>query len=255
MWINESTISAYLRDIRKIDVMTPEEEKAVIEQIKQGDEKAVEKLICANLRFVITVAKEFQNQGMELCDLINEGNYGLVKAASRYDSERDVRFFSYAVWWIRQSIIQALNDHSRTIRLPVNVINEMSKVKKESQDNEYANWCIHHGVTKTQSLNQTISEDGEELIATLIGSENDAFKAPPESGTITESALERIMDILSPREKDIIMQCFGIGGEALTLQQIADDIGLTKERVRQIRNLAINKLRYNAPLLFECFPD
>lgn len=253
MWIRENDISAYLRDIKKIAVLTPSEEEDVITRIKDGDENAINKLICANLRFVITIAKSYQNQGLDFHDLIAEGNHGLVKAAKRFDSTVGVRFFSYAVWWIRQSIMQALNDHARTVRLPVNIINDMSKNRRDMTENEYADWCVYQGVIRTQSLNQSVGEDGEELCNMIIGGYNDAFHDPAkENRTLIEDLLE-VMVILNDREREIIQQYYGLSGEESTLQQIADDLNLTKERVRQIKNQAIKKLRFNAPLLFKFF--
>lgn len=260
MWINESEISPYLRDVRKIKVLTPSEEDEVIDQLRAGCPKAMDKLIQSNLRFVITVAKEYQNQGLDFKDLIAEGNYGLVKAAQRFDpnkkqlnSDKCVRFYSYAVHWIRQSILQALNEHSRTVRLPVNVINDMSTNKKTMTEKEYGDWCVYQGVNRTQSLNQQISFDGEELITTLYGGENTAFTQPSDDGMGLPTALQQVMSILNKRERDIIMQYYGLDGEPLTLQQIADNLDLTKERVRQVKNQAIKKLRFNAPMLFKFF--
>lgn len=253
MWINESEISLYLKDIRKIKILSPSEEDEVINQFKSGCPKAMDKLIRANLRFVITVAKEYQNQGLDFKDLISEGNYGLVKAARRFDSDKGVRFYSYAVHWIRQSILQALNEHSRTVRLPVNVINDMNVNKKNMSEKEYANWCVHQGVNRTQSLNQQINIEGDELITTLYGGENDAFTKPDEDSVGLSTSLRQVMSILNNREQDIIMQYYGLDGEELTLQQIADNLDLTKERVRQIKNQAIKKLRFNAPVLFKFF--
>ena len=253
MWINESEISPYLRDIRKIKVLTHSEEDEVINQLRAGCPKAMDKLIKANLRFVITVAKEYQNQGLDFKDLIAEGNYGLVKAAERFDPDRGIRFYSYAVHWIRQSILQALNEHSRTVRLPVNVINDMKSNKKTMTEKEYGDWCVYQGVNRTQSLNQQISFDGEELITTLHGGENTAFTQPSDDGMGLPVALQQVMSILNRRESDIIMQYYGLDGEALTLQQIAYNLDLTKERVRQVKNQAIKKLRFNAPMLFKFF--
>jgi RNA polymerase primary sigma factor len=254
MWIKESEISAYLRDIRKIDVMTPDEEEEVIERIKTGDQAAISKLICANLRFVITIAKEYQSQGLDLTDLISEGNYGLVKAAKRFDSTVGVRFYSYAVHWVRQSIIQALNDNSRTVRLPVNLINDMSKNRKEMDEKEYADWCIYMGIHRTQSLNQEVGEDGEELCNLLAGGHNEAFDDPDrENKALIDTLKEVILMSCTKREQEIIMQYYGLDGEEMTLQQIADDMKITKERVRQIKNQAIKKLRFNAPMLFKFF--
>lgn len=254
-WIKESEIAPYLRDIRKIEVLTAQEEQELILRVNDGDEKAVEELICANLRFVITVAKDYQNQGLKLNDLIGEGNAGLVKAAGRFDTSVGVRFYSYAVHWIRQSIIQALNDNSRTIRLPVNVINDMTKNRKTLNEIEYVDWCVRQGVLRTQSLNKTIDEDGSEYIELISGDENEAFMSKEEEDATLSYELEQVMSILTERERDVITQYYGIGGESLTLQQIANEIDLTKERVRQIKNKAITKLRFNAPLLFKFFHD
>jgi RNA polymerase primary sigma factor len=262
MWINESEISPYLRDIKKIKVLTPSEEDAMIEEHNADNSQALQnKLISANLRYVITVAKEYQNQGLPFQDLIGEGNYGLTKAARRFDSTKGVRFYSYAVWWIRQAIMQALNEHSRTIRLPVNVINDMSANKKDMTDQEYGNWCVRQGVLRTQSLNQRIytdghhESDGNELIDMIAGGDNDAFKTPSDDGTTLPTTLQQVMGILNERERGIIMLYYGLDGCELTLQQIADDMGLTKERVRQIKNQAVKKLRFNAPLLFKFFEN
>lgn len=253
MWINESEISPYLRDIRKNKVLTHSEEHEVIDQLRAGCPHAKEKLIKANLRFVITVAKEYQNQGLDFKDLIAEGNYGLVKAALRFDCEKGVRFYSYAVHWIRQSILQALNEHSRTVRLPVNVINDMKSNKKVMSETEYGDWCVYQGVNRTQSLNRQINFDGEEVISTLYGGDNTAFTTPSDDGMGLPTALQQVMSILNTRERDIIMQYYGLDGEPLTLQQIADNLDLTKERVRQVKNQAIKKLRFNAPMLFKFF--
>lgn len=228
----------------------------MIEEHKNDNPQALQdKLINANLRFVITIAKEYQNQGLPFEDLIGEGNYGLTKAARRFDCTKGVRFYSYAVWWIRQSIMQALNEHSRTIRLPVNVINDMSVNKKELTEQEYNNWCVRQGVIRTQSLNQPMGEDGEEMVNMIAGEENLAFKTVSDDGVTLPTALTQVMSILTHREREIIMQYYGIGGEPLTLQQIADDLDLTKERVRQINKKAIQKLRFNAPLLFKFFEN
>ena len=150
--------------------------------------------------------------------------------------------------------MQALNDNSRTIRLPVNVINNMSKNRKTLSEIEYVDWCVRQGVLRTQSLNQTIDEDGSEYIELISGDENEAFVSKEED-TILSYELEQVMSILTEREKDVITQYYGIGGEPFTLQQIADEINLTKERVRQIKNQSIKKLRFNAPLLFKFFQD
>lgn len=255
MWINESEISSYLRDIKKIKVLSPDEEGELIEKVKLGSQKALDDLICANLRFVITIAKEYQNQGLDFQDLIAEGNYGLVKAAQRFDTSVGVRFYSYAVHWVRQSIMQALSEHSRTVRLPVNVINDISKNKKTFTEKEYSDWCAKQGVVRMHSLNQTAGEDGEELVNLLVGETNLAFKTPPDDSLMLPVTLQQVMCILTDREQSIVKQYYGLDGDELTLQQIADNMQLTKERVRQIKNQAIKKLRYNAPMLFKFFED
>lgn len=253
MWINESEIAPYLRDVRKYKVLSAAEEEELIVKIKDGCEKSAELLIKSNLRFVIKVAKGYQNRGLDFPDLINEGNYGLIKASLRFDSTVGVRFYSYAVHWIRQAILQALNEHARTIRLPVNVINEMIKNRKTMTEQEYGDWCVYQGVNRTWSLNQPCTEDGEELGNTIAIDDDLAFAETTESEVGLSSTLVQVMDILSPREKIIISEYYGLDGEELTLQQIADNLDLTKERVRQIKNQAIKKLRFNAPSLFKFF--
>lgn len=255
MWINENEISPYLRDVRKIKVLTPAEEDVLINKFQSGDDRAMNDLIVANLRFVITVAKEYQNQGLDIKDLIAEGNFGLVKAAQGFDGTRGVRFYSYAVWWVRQSIRQALNEHARTVRLPVNVISDMNTNKKEMSEKEYNNWCAKKGVNRTQSLNQVYGEDGEEMIQLLGGGENDAFKTANDYVIELPTVLNEVMDILCSREREIVTLYYGLNDSALTLQEIAQHFGLTKERVRQIKNQAIKKLRFNAPMLFKFFHD
>lgn len=255
MWINESEMSSYLKDVKKHKVLSPDEESELILEVNAGVPKAEEKLIYANLRFVISVAKEYQNRGLDFKDLVSEGNYGLVKAAKRFNSTIGVRFYSYAVWWIRQAMMQALNEHARTVRLPVNVINDMNKNQKSMSEKEYGDWCVYHGVNHIQSLNTQFDSDGSEMISNLYGGENDAFSKPFNDEFGLPTALEQVLTILNSREKEIIKQYYGLDGNNLTLQQIANDLNLTKERVRQIKNQAIKKLRFNAPSLFKFFDD
>lgn len=257
---SEDSISNYLKEVRKIDILTPEEESVITKLVSEGDNKALDKLIKSNLRFVISVAKEYQGQGVPLVDLINEGNYGLVKAAQKFDHTRGFRFISYAVWWVRQSILQSLCDNSRTVRLPVNIINQLSKVKKEisefEQNNQrevtYADMdlsVLNHPTCG--SLNEKINEDGDEIMDLIA---DDTFKRPDEdfySEDILKSKLNDVLSVLSDRERDIIDMYFGLGGSQMTLEQIGEEYGLTKERIRQVKEKALRKLRANSDNLFE----
>jgi RNA polymerase primary sigma factor len=258
---SEESISMYLKDVRKLDMITQAEEIELAKRIKEGDARAADKLVKANLRFVISVAKEYQNQGIPLADLINEGNLGLIKAAQKFDPERGFRFISYAVWWVKQSIIQSLNDHARTVRLPVNVTNNIAKLKKDISSFEQANGrkpnegemdlSIMNQPFCT-SLNETINEDGDEMIETI---EDNSFDRPDESfqkpSDLLKSELEKTLSVLSPREKTIIELYFGLNGTPLTLEEIGEDYSLTKERIRQIKEKALRKLRNKSQNLFE----
>jgi len=257
----DDSIAKYFKEVRKSVLLTPEEEVNLAKRIKEGDSKATEELVNANLKFVVSIAKEYQNQGLPLCDLISEGNYGLIKAASRFDHNRGFRFISYAVWWIKQSIIQGLNDNARVVRLPANVINKITKMNKEisrfENDNEREPVFgeILRGETqiaatlsfpKAISLNQLINEDGDELIELIPGETIDVDELE-----ITEKIkdeLTKTLAILDNRERMIIESYFGIDTEceSMTLEAIGEKYGLTKERIRQIKEKAIRKLRHNA---------
>lgn len=258
---SEESISRYLKDVRKIDMLTPEEEIALAIKVQEGDSVAAEKLVTANLRFVISVAKEYQGQGLPLVDLIAEGNFGLIKAAKKFDPTRGFRFISYAVWWVKQTIIQSLNDNARTVRLPVNVTNNISKLKKEISRFEQVNgrkpsdldMDLSPLIQPTcSSLNESINEDGDEMIDII---EDKTFEKPDESfekpNDMLKSELESTLSILSERERAIIELYFGLRGTPLTLEEIGEDYSLTKERIRQIKEKALRKLRNKSKNLFE----
>jgi len=258
---SEESISHYLKEVRKINVLTPDEEAIIAEKVKNGDTKAIEKLITSNLRFVISIAKEYQGQGIPLVDLIAEGNYGLIKAAERFDPTRGFRFISYAVHWVKQSIIQSLNEQSRTVRLPVNITNQISKIKKEmvkfEQENGREPNCNDFDLSilnqpSCGSLNEKINEDGDEILDIVP---DDSFGNPDDdiknSEEVLKNEIENTMGVLNEREKDIINMYFGLDGQSMTLEQIGDEYDLTKERIRQIKEKALRKLKNNCENLFE----
>ena len=262
---SDDSIGKYFKDVRKSKVLTSVEEVELAKRIKEGDIKATNKLVEANLKFVISIAKDYQNQGLPLSDLINEGNYGLLKAASKFDHEKGFRFISYAVWWIRQSIIQSLNDNARIVRLPANIIHKISYLNKEIAKFEYANerepvfgeildkdkdTATMLTFPKCASLNDAINEKGDELIG-LIPSDTES----EEQLIIDErvkNQINKTLEVLDEREKSIVESYFGINTECegMTLEAIGEKYGLTKERIRQIKEKAIRKLRHNAHDLF-----
>lgn len=260
----DDSISKYFKDVRKSVLLTPEEEVNLAKRIKKGDHLAIEKLVNSNLKFVISIAKDYQGQGLPLSDLINEGNYGLIKAATRFDHSKGFRFISYAVWWVKQSILQSLNDNARTVRLPANIINKLSYINKQINKFELVNErepsygeildkdseiidVINY--PRCTSLNDIINEEGDELIE-LIPSEEE------EETRITDrikAELDETLATLDERERAIVESYFGINTdcEGMTLEAIGEKYGLTKERIRQIKEKAIRKLRHNAQSLFD----
>ena len=255
------TITKYFKEVRKSKLLTPEKEVELAIRIQNGDEVASKELIEANLKFVISVAKDYQGQGILFSDLISEGNVGLIKAAKKFDHTKGFRFISYAVYWIKQSIIQSLNDNGRMIRLPVNVIGKMSHLKKQMDkfelENErlpYINEEMSEGdffdeiiLPSCTSLNNVMNEEGDEFIEfvgdefvsdTILELDNDKLSA----------AIERTLNILEPREREIIGCYFGLNSDyiAMTLEEIGDKYDLTKERIRQIKEKAIKKLHANS---------
>jgi len=262
---DERSLSKYFKDLRKTTLLTPDEETELAKQIKEGNQEAVEKLVNANLKFVVSIAKDYQNQGLPLSDLISEGNYGLVKAATRFDHTRGFRFISYAVWWIKQSIIQSLNENARTVRLPANIINKLSQLKKEIEKFEFENERepIYGEILdennepvelfthpKCNSLNEVINEDGDELIDLIVVNDEEAEKLFIDNRIKDE--LNKTLSVLDERERNIIECYFGINTdcEPMTLEAIGEKYDLTKERIRQIKEKAIRKLRHNAHSLY-----
>jgi RNA polymerase primary sigma factor len=259
------SLEKYLQEIGKVDLLTPEEEVSLAKRIKQGDQEALEKLTKANLRFVVSVAKQYQNQGLSLSDLINEGNLGLIKAAQRFDETRGFKFISYAVWWIRQSILQALAEQSRIVRLPLNKVGSLNKINRAFSELEQE----YEREPSTDELADMLEIPTEEVETTLgVAARHVSMDAPFVEGEdnslldvlennstpdtdedldYTESLrreIERSLSTLTERQCDVIKLYFGIGVEhPMSLEDIGEKFGLTRERVRQIKDKAINKLR------------
>jgi RNA polymerase primary sigma factor len=259
------SLEKYLQEIGKVDLLTPEEEVDLAKRIKQGDQTALEKLTKANLRFVVSVAKQYQNQGLSLSDLINEGNLGLIKAAQRFDETRGFKFISYAVWWIRQSILQALAEQSRIVRLPLNKVGSLNKINKAFSELEQ-NYEREPSAEELAALLEIPTEEVETTLG--VAARHVSMDAPFVDGEdnslldvlenihspktdqdleYTESLrleIERSLSTLTDRQMDVIKLYFGIGVEhPMSLEDIGDKFGLTRERVRQIKDKAINKLR------------
>ncbi len=259
------SLDKYLSDIAKVKLLTAEEEVQLAERIHQGDTQALETLTKANLRFVVSVAKQYQNQGLTLSDLINEGNLGLIKAAQRFDETRGFKFISYAVWWIRQSILQALAEQSRIVRLPLNKVGSLSKInrtfsrleqefEREPTPEEVAEQLDLEFDDITKTLNVAARHlsvdapfvDGEDNSLLDIMENKDA--KPADEQLVHKESLcteiERSLSTLTPRQQEIIRYYYGINGNPqLSLDDIAKELGLTRERVRQLKDKALNKLR------------
>jgi RNA polymerase primary sigma factor len=260
------SLDRYLQEIGKVSLITPEEEVELAKQIQAGNQLALEKLTKANLRFVVSVAKQYQNQGLSLGDLINEGNLGLIKAAKRFDETRGFKFISYAVWWIRQSILQALAEQSRIVRLPLNRVGALNKIGKELSKLEQEYERMPSAAELAESLEMTVSEVSDTL---KISGRHLSVDAPfaqgednrlldvleneetpnPDTELMGESLkveIERALSKLTKREAEVIRLYFGIGREhSLTLEEIGERFDLTRERVRQIKEKALRKLRHH----------
>ncbi len=262
-----ASLDKYLQEIGKVDLITADEEVELAQRIKAGDERALEKLTKANLRFVVSVAKQYQNQGLTLPDLINEGNLGLIKSAKRFDETRGFKFISYAVWWIRQSILQALAEQSRIVRLPLNKIGSINKINKTYAFLEQANERPPSAEEIAKELELSVSEVKESLKnsgrhlsmdAPLIEGEDSnlydvlrANESPnPDKDLLLESLrveIERALETLSCREADVVRLYFGLAGQQpMTLEEIGETFDLTRERVRQIKEKAVRRLKHNS---------
>ena len=261
-----ASLDKYLQEIGKEDLITVEEEVELAQRIRKGDQRALEKLTRANLRFVVSVAKQYQNQGLSLPDLINEGNLGLIKAAEKFDETRGFKFISYAVWWIRQSILQALAEQSRIVRLPLNQVGSLNKINKAFSRFEQE----HERRPSPEELAETLDLPAEKVADTLrVSGRHISVDAPFVEGEdnslldvlvnddsavadktlINESLsteVERALATLTERERDIIRLFFGINCQEMTLEEIGEKFGLTRERVRQIKEKAIRRLRHSS---------
>ena len=261
-----ASLDKYLQEIGKEELITVEEEGELAQRIRKGDQEALEKLTKANLRFVVSVAKQYQNQGLSLPDLINEGNLGLIKAAEKFDETRGFKFISYAVWWIRQSILQALAEQSRIVRLPLNQVGSLNKINKASARFEQE----HERIPSPEELAAELELPRDKVADTLrVAGRHISVDAPFADGEdnslldvlintdspnadrelINESLateVERALETLTERERDIIRYFFGIGCSEMTLEEIGEKFDLTRERVRQIKEKAIRRLRHSS---------
>jgi len=260
-----ASLDKYLQEISKIEMIAPDEEVALARRIKEGDNAAIEKLTKSNLRFVISVSKQYQNQGLSLPDLINEGNLGLMKAAQRFDEKRGFKFISYAVWWIRQSILQAIADQSRVVRLPLNKIGGINKINKAYSllEQKYEREPFPEEISSVIGISETIvadfmrytsrpvsmdaplSHDEDNSMYDVLKSDDDRFD--PDNGLLHESLqkeINRAISTLTFREREILISYYGLNDSVpLTLEEIGIKLDLTRERVRQLKEKAVKKLK------------
>ena len=255
--INQEEIASYLKDIRKLTVMTPERERELSERMLSDNitdnEKAdiKKEILEGNLRFVITVSKQYQNQGLDFPDLIAEGNYGLMKAIENFDWSKKLRFISYAVWWVRQSILQSLNENARTIRFPVNVVQELHKAKRELDNAGVELPEKFVNLPYTVNLDSPLNEEGDTLMDVLNNPNAELADADMNTEQTLKDMLLGMLDVLDERERVIVEDYFGLSGSTRTLEDIGNDFDLTKERVRQIKEKALRKLRNETSSLFD----
>lgn len=263
----DQSLDRYLQEIGEVPLLSPEEEVELARRIKEGDQKALEKLTLANLRFVVSVAKQYQNQGLSLGDLINEGNLGLIKAAKRFDETRGFKFISYAVWWIRQAILQALAEQSRIVRLPLNRVGAIHRISKASSglEQEFGREPSPDEIAKElemtasevsdtlrisnrhYSLDAPFNQDEDNCLLDVL---EDELQSAPDEPLMDESLcqeIKKVLNTLTEREAEVIRLYFGINRDkSLTLEEIGERFGLTRERVRQIKEKAIRRLRHTS---------
>ena len=256
------TVDSYLRDINIIPMVSPDEETELAYSIQKGDEDAYRRLVEANLRFVVSVAKQYQSSGLDLCDLINEGNIGLMKAARRFDPTRGFRFISYAVWWIRQQIMAAISEQGRMVRLPLNQVGILNRInraraqfeqenEREPSDRELAEFlditpdrvgeAIRHSARHI-SFDVSFGEDGDGTLLDVVPDENAELADRGLQQESLRTDIQHVMMVLSPREREIVSLAFGIGCREMTLEEIGERFELTRERVRQVKEKAIRKM-------------
>ncbi len=265
---DEMSLEKYLNDISKYEVLTPEEELALFKRLRNGDEQALDIIVRHNLRFVVSVSKQYQHTGMALTDLINEGNIGLIKAAKRFDETKGFKFISYAVWWIRQSILQAVNEKTDKIRIPLNlranileVVNKkeafiqreerepsIDELAKETEfTTDMVRKCLEYNL-RCSSLDAPLNDDSETALSGVLTDRN--IPSPDYKMAVKESTaieVEQLLSTLKPRQAEIISMYFGINGsKAMSLEDISDRIGVSRERVRQIKERSLRRLRRNA---------
>ena len=268
-----ASLDKYLQEIGRKDLITVDEEVELAQRIRMGDQAARDKLVSANLRFVVSVAKQYQNQGLSLPDLIDEGNFGLIKAAQKFDETRGFKFISYAVWWIRQSILQALAEQARIVRLPLNQVGSLNKMTKAVSRFEQ----IHERRPSPEELAELLDTSADKVNDTLKvsgrhvsvdapfvdGEDNSLLDVLPNNDspmadyTLNQESLSkevnRALDQLSPRERDILKMFFGIGCQEMTLEEIGAKFDLTRERVRQIKEKAIRRLKGQKSKLLKAY--